>query len=140
LGGKLFAVDAEASAVRQVDLAAGRVRRLVGRGLFAWGFADGVGDAARLQHPLGIAAGDGALWLADTDNHAIRRLDPETRRLETVSGGGRGSADGPLATARFDEPGALAWADGVLWVADTNNHALRRVDLRRGVVKTVEIR
>ncbi len=140
LGGKLFAVDAEASAVRQVDLAAGRVRRLVGRGLFAWGFADGVGDAARLQHPLGIAAGDGALWLADTDNHAIRRLDPETRRLETVSGGGRGSADGPLATARFDEPGALAWADGVLWVADTNNHALRRVDLRRGVVETVEIR
>jgi len=139
LGDALYVVDAEASAVRRVDLGAGRVRRLVGRGLFVWGHADGVGGAARLQHPLAIAAGAASLWIADTYNHAIRRLDPTTRRLDTLCGGERGFVDGPLAAACFDEPAALAVAGAALWVADTNNHALRRVDLRRGVVETVTV-
>ena len=140
LGDALYVADAEASAVRRVDLGAGRVRRLIGRGLFAWGHINGVGDTAHLQHPLAIAAGDGALWLADTYNHAIRRLDPATRRLVTLCGGERGFRDGSLADARFDVPGAGAAGVDVLWVATTNIHAPRRRSIRRGVVEAVAIR
>ncbi|HEU5432522.1 MAG TPA: alkyl hydroperoxide reductase, partial [Thermomicrobiales bacterium] len=56
LGDGFAIADTESSAVRRVDLATGRVRRLVGRGLFVWGFRDGIGDEALLQHPQGIAA------------------------------------------------------------------------------------
>jgi hypothetical protein len=81
------------------------------------------------------------VYVADTYNHRIRRVDPQTGQVTTVAGTGQpGLADGPLAAARFDEPGGLAVARGVLYVADTNNHAVRAVDLARGEVRTLSLR
>ncbi|MCC6315104.1 MAG: alkyl hydroperoxide reductase, partial [Thermomicrobiales bacterium] len=140
LGEALYVVCAEASAVRRVDPRADRVRRLIGRGLFVWGDTDGVGDAALMQHPQGIAAEAAgtasSLWIADTYNHAIRVLDPATRRLETLTGGGPALVDGELTVARFNEPSAVAMLGDRLFVADTNNHALRAIDLAHGQVDT----
>ncbi|HET7093560.1 MAG TPA: alkyl hydroperoxide reductase [Thermomicrobiales bacterium] len=133
-----FAIaDTESSAVRRIDLASDRVRRLVGRGLFVWGLRDGTGDEALLQHPQGIAVGGERLLIADTYNHALRWLDPATRTVTTLTGGEPGFADGPLADARFNSPGAASVQGDAVWVADTDNHALRRIDLRRGAVATV---
>ncbi len=142
--GVVYVADSETSAVRRVDPAADRVRRLLGRGLFDFGDVDGVGDRARLQHPLAVEAAteDGAtvVYLADTYNHKLKRLDPATRRVETLSVGGPGHADGDLAAARFWEPSGLALADRRLYVADTNNHAVRVVDLDEGTVRTIGFR
>ena len=97
-----------------------------------------MGDAVRLQHPLAVAYHDGALYVSDTYNHRIKRLDLGTRRVTAFAGSGKpGLRDGRGARARFYEPGGLAVADGRLLVADTNNHALRAVDLNSGVVSTV---
>lgn len=141
--GVLFVADSESSAVRRVDLRGDRVRRVVGRGLFVFGDADGTGDAARLQHPLGLAAtiedDRPVLYLADTYNHKIKRLDPATRRVTTCFGTDRGFADGNAATARFWEPSGLSLAGRRLYVADTNNHAVRVAELDRQQVETVEI-
>ncbi len=144
LDGVPYVADGESSAIRRVDPAADRVRRLLGRGLFDFGDRDGVGDQARLQHPLAVAAGSThdapGVDLADTYNHKIKRLDPATRRVQTHSGGDPGHVDGPFAAARFWEPSGLARSAHRLYVADTNNHAIRVLDPAAGTVTTLDIR
>lgn len=82
-GQRLWLVDAETSSLRVVEDAA--VRTVVGSGLFDFGFADGPGSTARLQHPLGVGVlRDGAVAVADTYNGAVRRYDPRTGLLTTV--------------------------------------------------------
>jgi hypothetical protein len=125
----VYFADSESSAIRWADLADGAVHTLAGggRNLFTFGDRDGVGPEAQLQHPLGVAFSDGALYVADTYNHKLKRVDPQTGAVTTLLGGGRGSSDG--ADPRFYEPGGVAFANGTLYVADTNNHAVRAVDL-----------
>lgn len=83
--GRLYVADSEASAIRVVDLAGGEIRTIVGEGLFEFGDADGVGArTVRLQHPLGVAWVDGAVYVADTNNHAIRVADLSTGRVITL--------------------------------------------------------
>ena len=139
LDGLLYVADSETSAVRRVDPTADRVRRLVGRGLFDFGDADGTGDQVRLQHPLGVEAvqedGAVAVYIADTYNGKIKRLDPATRRVETRFAGPANAA--AATTARFWEPSGLSLAGRRLYVADTNDHAIRVIDLDTGAVETL---
>lgn len=86
------------------------------------GYADGPAAQARLHTPSGIAlAADGALYIADTGNHAVRVL--RDGAVSTLAGNGQpGDGDGPAAQARFDAPMAVAVAtDGRVYVADTFN-------------------
>lgn len=141
--GTLYLADAETSSVRRIDLSAGWVRRLVGRGLFTFGDEDGRGDAARLQHPLGVAArqeGDEtAVYVADSYNDKIKRLNPATREVETVAGNGRGFEDGQASDAAFWEPGGVSLHGAALFIADTNNHAIRRLSLVDYTTTTLDI-
>jgi thiol-disulfide isomerase/thioredoxin len=115
------------------------VRTLAGGDLFEFGDRDGAGDEARLQHPLGLALEGGRLFIADTYNHKIKTLDPRTRALKTFAGTGRpGQTDG--AGGSFYEPGGLTIARGRLYVADTNNHGVRVIDLATKKVSTLVIR
>ena len=141
-GATLYCTCSEAQAVRAVDLAGGQVTTLVGTGLFDFGDQDGQGDAVRLQHPFGVAQHAGRLYVADTYNSKIKGLDPATRRVTTLWGGdSRGLVDGPGPTARFNEPEGLSIAGSRLYIADTNNHAIRVVDLAdpAGPVQTVAL-
>jgi thiol-disulfide isomerase/thioredoxin len=139
--GHLFVADAEASAIRVVSLGADpRVHTVVGQGLFEWGDADGEGARARLQHPTGLAARGDRLYLADSYNHKLKELEPASGRVQTLVGSGvAGHGDGALLRAQFFQPEGLSWALGRLFVADTNNHAIRVVDVERRAVTTLEI-
>jgi hypothetical protein len=134
-GPRLYFADPESSAVRFAEPATDpqrppQVTTLVGRGLFEFGDQDGQGGHARLQHPYDVAFHAGVVYVADTYNNRIKRLDPGTRQVTTFLGSGEeGRLDGSAATATFDEPQGLAVADDILYVADTNNHALRAADL-----------
>jgi hypothetical protein len=87
----------------------------------------GTGDEARLQHPLGIVYYKGALYVADTYNHKIKRVDPQTGACRTWLGTGKpGTA---LKPVQLSEPSGLAVARGKLIIADTNNHRLLSTDL-----------
>src|SRR5437763_7865299 len=115
------------------------VRTLAGGDLFDFGDRDGAGDDVRLQHPLGLALHEGKLFIADTYNHKIKVLDPRARTVRTFAGTGKpGQADG--AQPSFYEPGGLAVARGRLYVADTNNHAVRVVDIATKQTVTLVIR
>ena len=140
-GRSLFVADAESNIIRKIELPpSNEVRTLAGGDLFDFGDTDGRGDAVRLQHPLGIAAMEGLVYVADTYNHKIKVLDPRTRKVTTLAGtGASGSLDGPLKSATFYEPGGIAAAPGRLYVADTNNHAVRTIDLVAGKVTTLAI-
>lgn len=142
-GVRLYVADSEASAIRAIESGpGGAIRTIVGEGLFEFGDRDGTGPAqVRLQHPLGVAWHAGALYVADTYNHKIKRLDPATGECRALLGSGEpGHADGEGARARFGEPSGLAAAGGRLYVADTNNHAVRVADLATGAVRTLALR
>ncbi len=127
----LYFADSETSAVREFNPETDQVRTLVGKGLFTFGDVDGPAGQALLQHPLGVAAGAAALYIADTYNHKIRRLDLRTEELFTVIGTGE---DGRERDGRLllYEPGGLSVFEHDLFIADTNNHRVLRYRLDTG--------
>jgi thiol-disulfide isomerase/thioredoxin len=140
-GHALFVADSEVSAIREIaPISPGRkphVRTIVGQGLFVFDDVDGKADEVRLQHCLGVSYGNDRLYIADTYNNKVKECDPKTRTVETLAGSGQpGLSDEP---ARFDEPGGLSLAGSTLYVADTNNHAIRAVDVKQKTVRTLEL-
>ena len=140
-GNNLFFADSETSAIRVAKIGpGGRVVTLTGTGLFAFGDRDGIGKDAGLQHPQDVASAPGAVYIADTYNQKIKRMDLSTLRITTVAGDGtQGANDGDALNASFDEPAGIAYRDGFVFVADTNNHRIRKFDVDRGTVETIEL-
>ncbi len=134
----LYVADSEVSAVRAVSLKPdGIVKTLVGEGLFDFADIDGPFLKARLQHCLAVAVYDRKVLVADTYNNKIKVLDPATQTATTFVGDGRpGKEDQP---PRFDEPAGLSVAGDQLYVADTNNHAIRVVNLKTKAVRTLKL-
>jgi len=136
--GDLFVVDASNNAVRKVT-AAGVVTTLAGGG--APGTADGTGTAARLDEPRGICIDtNGTLYVADYDNHLIRRITP-AGVVTTLAGqaDAPGSADGVGTAASFRGPMGIAVdATGVVYVADSGNRSIRRI-AANGTVTTLSL-
>ncbi len=102
------------------------------------GFADGIGGAAAFHTPSGLARDDeGNLYVADTGNHAIRKVTPQGV-VTTVAGTGEpGYRDGPAAQAQFDGPvGVAVDRSGRIFVADTYNDRIRVIS-RDGQVATL---
>lgn len=139
-GKTLYVSDAEANIIRAIELGPnGQVRTLVGGDLFDFGDVDGSGNDVRLQHPLGLARWNNKLMIADTYNHKIKVLDPVARSVKTFAGAGKpGQADG--ARPSFYEPGGLSVAGDKLYVADTNNHAVRVVNLKTKETQTLQLK
>ncbi|MBF4994200.1 redoxin domain-containing protein [Arthrobacter gandavensis] len=126
--GSIWVADSETSALRRLRFdtsAAGRpavrVDTAVGAGLFDFGYRDGDASEARLQHPLGVAVlPDGSVAIADTYNGAVRRYDPATQTVSTLT---RGLAEpsGVLVDSTRDEP--------LLVVVEANKHQLVRLPI-----------
>jgi DNA-binding beta-propeller fold protein YncE len=128
--------DSEGSSIRAVPFQSdGHVVTVVGtaklpkqRRLFTFGDYDGSLDKALLQHPLGVAYHDGRIYVADTYNNKIKQIDLQSGTVLTLAGDSQpGRTDEP---ARFDEPAGLSISGGKLYVADTNNHLIRVIDLQ----------
>jgi sugar lactone lactonase YvrE len=140
--GLVFA-DAETSSVRTSSLTTdGEVVTLVGKDLFDWGDVDGSLSGALLQHTTGVAwePDSDLIYVSDTYNNKVKRIDLAERRITTLAGtGDPAHADGPADVAAFFEPHGLAVANGFLYVADTDNHAIRAVHLTTGVVSTIQV-
>ncbi len=102
----------------------------------------GPATKARLNQPFDVAYdAAGNLFLSDTFNHRIRRVDAKTGVITTVAGSGKKgfSGDGgPATEAAFDEPYGVAMAkDGTFYVADRLNRRVRKVDGKTGIMTTV---
>lgn len=127
---------------QQTDLS-GTVRYLVGAVAHKrYGGDGGPATEALLNFPTAVGVdAQGHLYIADTMNHRIRRVDAQTGIITTVAGTGqaRFSGDGgPADCAALNEPAALAvGAQGQLYIADQSNNRVRAVDLKTGLIRTV---
>ncbi len=143
-GRSLFVADSEGSAVRAIRLAPGQVTTIAGthdlpsgQSLFAFGDEEGVAPNSRLQHCLGVAYADGTVYVADSYNNKIKAIDVRRAAAATLVGTGKpGDSD---SEGSFYEPGGLSVAGEMLYVADTNNHAIRVVDLKSKAVRTLAL-
>lgn len=141
----LYVADSEGSSIRKVPIASkGEVTTVAGtsdlpsgQSLFAFGDVDGVGKEARFQHPLDVLYHDGSLYVADSYNHKIKRINAAKREVTTFIGNGKPGTG--LSPAQLSEPAGLSVAKGKLFVADTNNHRVCVVDLKSGAMTELKI-
>ena len=132
-GGRVFIADTGNHAIRVVDTRRLTVTTLAGNG--NPGFQDGVALAARFHEPWGIVLDPlRGVFVTDSDNHALRRVDPATGTVTTLAGKPEeGLIDGPGRKARFSSPSGLAlYAPDCLVVSDSKNHCVRMVTLDEG--------
>ncbi|HXR97043.1 MAG TPA: hypothetical protein VN709_04285, partial [Terriglobales bacterium] len=134
-----YVSDSLNGAIRKIDLATTNVTTVAGP---HQGFADGPAASAAFFQNAGLAwvPSQNVIYIADTGNAAIRKLDLSSSTVTTVAGtNASGFADGSLTAARFNHPfGVLATADGTkLFIADTGNNAIRLIDLTAGTVTTI---
>jgi hypothetical protein len=138
--GNTYIVEMSGNRVTIVDRA-GRQRVLAGTGEAGLTGDGGPAAAAQFRGPHHLLVGpDGHLYIADTFNNAVRRIDLRSGVVTRVAGTGEkgfGGDGGPAVAARFGGIFAIAFRDGRLHVCDLDNRRIRAVDLRTGVVTTV---
>jgi len=138
--GSLYVTDQRNYSIRKIDVATGAVTTLAGSALSP-GSTDGIGAAARFDHPFGLAAdGAGNLYVADMDNDTIRKIVIATGAVSTIAGttDAAGSTDANGANARFNHPHGMVWdGAGSLYIVDGGNFTIRKLDVASGDVTTV---
>jgi sugar lactone lactonase YvrE len=137
--GNAFIADTGNNTIRKLVISTGAVSTLAGQAGVA-GSADGTGTAAGFSGPSGIAVDStGNLYVSDTLNHTVRRIT-SAGAVTTIAGtaGASGFTDATGSAVRFHGPQGLALdASGDLFVADTNNNAVRKLVIATGAVTTV---
>jgi hypothetical protein len=137
----LVIVDTDNNAVRSVDLSTGAMTTLAGTGTAGYSGNGGQATSATLRTPLRAeydAAGN--LYIADTGNHAIRRVSAATGVITTVAGTGSSGSNGdngPATSARLNNPSDVAFdSSGNFYIADRSNQKVRKVTIATGVITT----
>src|SRR6185503_6661907 len=128
--GDIYLALREGNAIYRIAPAAATIHHLAGTGEQGYSGDDGPARRATLAGPKGLAYGRGNLYVADTENHVVRRIDLKTGLITTVLGTGRrgdGPEPDPLRCALSRPHGVLAAAAGVLYVADSEAHRIRVV-------------
>lgn len=126
--GMIYLADAGNHVIRRIRQNV--VETIAGNGVP--GFADGVAENARFNTPtsLTLSADGRFLFVADTNNHRVRKIDLLNNRVDTVAGSGApGNEDGPRGEASFNQPIGLALdSDGTLYVSEVFGSDIRRID------------
>jgi streptogramin lyase len=139
--GALYFCDLDNSRIRKMDLANKRITTVAGNGQKAYAGDGGPAIEASLNMPhelLFDAQGD--LYIAERDNHVIRKVDMKTGIISTVAGTGkRGFAGdgGPAVQAQLNQPHSIVLdRDGSILICDIGNHRIRRLHLDTGIIET----
>lgn len=142
-GSKLYFCDSETSSIRFVDLNNDTVGTLIGKGLFKFGHKDGSFRVALLQHPMGLCYHDNNIYICDTYNHAIRVANLEKNRIKTIISRpmkGVCNLEGKECNILpLNEPNDILYNEGLLYIADTNNHVIRVFDIEQDIIKDLII-
>jgi sugar lactone lactonase YvrE len=130
--GSVYILEREGNTLRIVKPDNGAISTIAGTAAKGYSGDGGPARAASLNGPKELAVDPtGNIWIVDTENHAIRFIDAASKQIRTVAGTGRSGSDGdggPATRARLDRPhGVAIGPDGSVWIADTNNHRIRRV-------------
>ncbi len=140
LGGRLLVTMAGQHQLWLMDLSSNRLQLLAGSG--EPGLRDGVQGGAVMAQPTGLAADAGFVYITDSDSSALRRLDRSTGRIDTLIGRGifeNGDTDGILDRVQWQYPLDVCTGEaaGILYVADTYNNKIKRIDLDAKTVSSL---
>ncbi len=140
--GNIFIADLGNQRIRRVDVDTGAITTVAGTGQEGFGGDGGPATEARLANPSGVAVdAAGNLYIADWDNHRIRRVDAVSGLIFTVAGAGENGAGGdggPATRAQLSSPrGVAVDDDGNFYIADTGSDRILRVDAATGIISTV---
>ena len=140
--GALYFCDLDNQRIRRLDLRTHRTTDIAGNGQRGYNGDRGPATAGSLNMPHEIAFdARGHIYIAERDNHVVRRVDSSTSTISTVAGTGVAgfSGDGgPASKAQLRQPHSIAFdSDGKLLVCDVGNHRIRAVDLSTGVIDTI---
>lgn len=130
-GTRLFVADSETSSIRSIDLKSAEVKTIVGKDLFVFGDVDGAAKDVRLQHPIGVGYGGGSIWVADTYNSKVKKIDPVTGVTKTFAGGGD-------RKNLFEPSDVIVRANDIV-VTDTDHHRLVTFPIAGGAEKTIAL-
>lgn len=133
-----YVANSRNNTVVKIDIASHAISALAGK-LFTSGSTDGRGEAALFSSPDGMALAGNALYLADTNNSDIRKIDLATLAVTTVAGTANisGTEDGPASAAHFNMPTQVATDGKAIYIADTGNSTIRKLNLADGAVTTI---
>jgi sugar lactone lactonase YvrE len=139
--GNLFIADTSNNAIRRVAAGTGVITTVAGTGVAGYSGDGGAATSAQLNSPVGVTVDTaGNIFIADTVNNVIRRVDAGTNNITTVAGTGVAgySGDGGVATsAQLFGPSGVAFDQaGDLFIADSSNSVVRRVDAQTGTITT----
>lgn len=143
-GTNLFVADSANHKIRKIVISSGVVTTLAGpaAGTVTSGDADGTGNAARFFVPYGLTTDGTNLFIIDTNNHKIRKIVISSGVVTTIAGPAAGTvtsgdSDGTGNAARFNYPFGITTDGTNLFVADRNNHKIRKMVISTGVVTTI---
>jgi DNA-binding beta-propeller fold protein YncE len=138
-GSALYVADSGNSAIRRITLGDMKVKTIAGQPGTP-GKVEGNSSKSQFSGPRGIAVDKKFVYVSDTGNGVIRKIDLSTLETSTIAGSGEeGDKDGTGAEAQFNNPGAIC-TDGVaLYVLDADNHAVRKIDLATNAVTKVTL-
>ncbi|MEZ4365431.1 MAG: hypothetical protein R2939_03975 [Kofleriaceae bacterium] len=136
----IYIAETAAHRIRRVDRATGLIETVAGTGNQGFEGDGGPAREARLSMPYALAFdAAGRMYISDTGNHRVRRVDADGT-IATIAGTGAagfGGDGGVASAAALDEPHGLAFdGAGTLFVADHGNHRVRRIDATTGVITT----
>jgi len=138
-GVNLYVADTFNNTIRKIKIETGVVTTLAGNG--SVGARNGAGAAATFRMPFGITTDGKNLYVADTGNDKIRKIVIATGAVSTLAGSGTiGAVDGKGEAASFNGPEGIITDGGNLYVADTHNHAIRKIEIPTGLVSTLASR
>jgi hypothetical protein len=135
-GTNLYVVDTSNHLIRKIVISTGAVTTVAGTG--SSGSANGTGTSASFNFPYRITTDGTNLYVADGNNHLIRQIVISTGAVTTVAGtGSSGSANGTGTSASFNNPVGITTDGTNLYVADYDNHLIRKIVISTGAVTTV---
>jgi DNA-binding beta-propeller fold protein YncE len=133
-GTSLYVADSGNSAIRRITLADFKVMTVGGQAGTA-GKTEGGPKKSLFSGPRGVAVDKKAIYVADTGNDVIRKIDISSLETSTIAGTGEeGDKDGPALQAQFNNPGAICTDGSFLYILDADNHAIRKMDLNANTV------
>jgi hypothetical protein len=134
-GTNLYVADRGNNRIRKIVISTGVVTTLAGSGLT--GSTDATGTSASFHHPEGITTDGTNLYVSDVYTSIIRKIVISTGVVTTLAGSSKGFADGTGTSARFNELHGITTDGTNLYVADVENHRIRKIAISTGVVTTL---
>jgi streptogramin lyase len=131
--GHVYVCEREGNSIRKIDASTGVIDTIAGTGAKGYAGDGGPATEATMNGPKELDVDlQGNIYVVDTENQAIRRIDAKTGFMSTVAGngsrGGKGDG-GPATSAQLDRPhGVVVHRDGKIYIGDTNNHKIRVVE------------